>query len=542
MPPITMILRFRDLSTPVGDTIRLHREKIQTHQYAWWGWWAKPEEKIPRQTFSDFTDHMTSNGSLSVLLADSGEKRLYRATISQITVPGGNTSIDSPERDKTPGYYIERTCKTWFKVTAINDCDHSTLESLSYNEVAELIEDPNSSAFANKRIFNFDEMTSRLYRTVYFAQPFDSNQHARHEVKLTASPRQPAVFSLEPRFRPSNYIVHMSDLHFGKSNFPDTDIAGRRSLTSLFAADLAALRMERPAAVIISGDLTWRGGPSEFQEALTFVTTLRSLSGVDPILDLILVPGNHDITWADQSDGKYDPRREVQFSGQDAERNYREFFSRTIGLPANTYLSMGRRYLLRNYVTVDILGLNSCRLEGRNFSGYGYVGLDQITDGADRMGWSEERSTVNYRLAILHHHLVPVSPVEEVAKDHDISLTLDAGQLLYKMQDFGVDVASHGHQHQPFLSSISKPVQKNSAYEPTMPILIHGAGSIGVVRDELGRIGKNSYSIYDFDRKGITVMVRATSNNFDGFDTWSTSRIVRTDDNALIVSKQSTQN
>jgi len=537
-----MILRFRDLSTPVGDTIRLHREKIQTHRYAWWGWWAKPEEKIPRQTFADFTDHIATTGSLSVLLADSGEKLLYRATISQINSPGGNTPIDSPERDKTPGYYIERTCKAWFKVTAIDACDHSDLESLSYNEVSELIEDPNSPAFDNKRIFNFGEMTSRLYRTVYFAQPFDPDQHARHEVKLTASPRQPAVFSLEPRLRPSNYIIHISDLHFGKSNFPDNDIAGgHRSLTSLFAADLAELEMERPAALIISGDLTWRGDPAEFQEALTFVTRLHSLHGVDPLLDLIVVPGNHDITWADQSDGKYDPKREVRYPGPDAERNYRNFFSRTIGVPANTFLSMGRRYLLQNYVTLDVLGLNSCRLEGRNFSGYGYVGLDQITNGASQMEWSKERNTVNYRLAILHHHLVPVSPVEEVATDHDFSLTLDSGQLLYKMQDFGVDVASHGHQHQPFLSSISKPVRKDSAYEPAVPILIQGAGSIGVAREKLGRIGKNSYSIYQFDRKGITVMVRATSDNFDGFDTWSTSRIVRTDDDGLIVSRQSTQ-
>jgi 3',5'-cyclic AMP phosphodiesterase CpdA len=511
------------------------------HQYAWWGWWAKPEERIPRQAFAELTDHIATNGSLGVLLADSGEKLLYRATISQINIPVGNTSIDSPERDKTPDYYIERTCKAWFKVTAINECDHSTLEPLSYNEVAELIEDPNSSAFANKHIFNFGEMISRLYRTVYFAQPFDPNHHAIHEVKLTASPRQPAVFSLEPRIRPSNYIIHISDLHFGKSNFPDIDIAGQRSLASLFAADLAALKMERPAAVIISGDLTWRGDPAEFQEALTFVTRLQSLHGVDTFLDLVIVPGNHDIKWADQSDDKCDLKRLVTYSGPDAERNYRNFFSRTIGVPGNTYLSMGRRYLLQNYVTVDILGLNSCRLEGRDFSGYGYVGLDQIADGASRMGWSEERNTVNYRLAILHHHLVPVSPVEDVATNH-FSLTLDAGQLLYKMQDFGVDVASHGHQHQPFLSSISKPVKKDSAYEPAIPILIHGAGSIGVAREKLGRISKNSYSIYQFDRKGITMMVRATSDNFDGFNTWSTSRIVRTDDGGLIISRQSTQN
>jgi 3',5'-cyclic AMP phosphodiesterase CpdA len=511
---------------------------IAKYGYAWWGWWAKPQEQIPRVVFAHFADLIkgTTPQSLIVYLADSGQSLLWKATITKVEIPAGSDPIDSPESGKTPMYYIARTCKAWFKLTSINPCELSELSALSYEEVPGFIDDPNSKAFDNKRIFSMEEMLGRLHRTIYFVQPFDSAHHTQHEVKLAVSPRQPAVFSRDPRFRPSNYIIHFSDLHFGKSDFPQGDGPLKKSLTSLLGADLTALGKGRPAAVVVSGDLTWKGNPSEFQEALTFVTMLRSVYDLDPFLDVLVIPGNHDITWADQEGEDYDPTSKVHYSGSEAERNYQDFFTRTIGILPNKYLSMGRRYLLQNFVTVDLLGLNSCRVENQAFSGYGYVGLDQLTDGASSMGWSKETSRVTYRMAFLHHHLIPVNPVEESAKNHDYSLTLDAGQLLYKIGELGVDCVGHGHQHQPFLSSISKPVRKDTVYQFTRPTLIHGSGSIGVTREKLGTIGKNAYSIYDFDPDGITLTVRATSDDFKGFEQWSKARLAKTKDFGLVPS------
>jgi len=146
-----MILRFRDLSSAVGDTIRLHREKIDQHGYAWWGWWAKPEEKIPRDVFAHFTDLIRRAGthSLEVYLLDSGERLLYRASIVRIETSPGSDLIDTPEQDKTPNYYVAKTCKTWFKIDSIRDCDTSELSRLSYDEVPGIVDDPTSPAFGN---------------------------------------------------------------------------------------------------------------------------------------------------------------------------------------------------------------------------------------------------------------------------------------------------------------------------------------------------------------------------------------------------------
>jgi 3',5'-cyclic AMP phosphodiesterase CpdA len=70
-------------------------------------------------------------------------------------------------------------------------------------------------------------------------------------------------------------LVHLSDLHFGRVD--------ARLLDPLVAAVEAA----RPDVVVVSGDLTQRAHPSEFEAARAFVARLPS--------PRIIVPGNHDV-------------------------------------------------------------------------------------------------------------------------------------------------------------------------------------------------------------------------------------------------------
>ncbi len=70
-------------------------------------------------------------------------------------------------------------------------------------------------------------------------------------------------------------VAHLSDLHFGEAD-------------PARVAELAAdVRAAAPDAVAISGDLTRRALPREFEAAFTF------LAGLDA--PLLVVPGNHDI-------------------------------------------------------------------------------------------------------------------------------------------------------------------------------------------------------------------------------------------------------
>src|SRR6185312_7752582 len=70
-------------------------------------------------------------------------------------------------------------------------------------------------------------------------------------------------------------LAHVSDLHFGHH---DPKVA------ATLAADLAA---QSPDLVVVSGDLTQRGTPEEFELARAFLDSLAS--------PVFAVPGNHDL-------------------------------------------------------------------------------------------------------------------------------------------------------------------------------------------------------------------------------------------------------
>jgi 3',5'-cyclic AMP phosphodiesterase CpdA len=73
----------------------------------------------------------------------------------------------------------------------------------------------------------------------------------------------------------SRRVAHLSDLHFGEAD-------------PARVAELAAdVRAAAPDAVAISGDLTRRAQPEEFEAAFTFLAGLGA--------PLLVVPGNHDI-------------------------------------------------------------------------------------------------------------------------------------------------------------------------------------------------------------------------------------------------------
>src|SRR5918995_2421310 len=84
--------------------------------------------------------------------------------------------------------------------------------------------------------------------------------------------------SLWCRARMATRILHLSDLHFGRNDKPESIEALGRLVAEA-----------RPELVIASGDLTHRGLRSQHEKASAF---LRGLE-----LPLVTIPGNHDIPY-----------------------------------------------------------------------------------------------------------------------------------------------------------------------------------------------------------------------------------------------------
>ncbi len=71
-------------------------------------------------------------------------------------------------------------------------------------------------------------------------------------------------------------LLHVSDLHFGPQHLPE-----------LSRAVLELARSARPAALVVSGDLTQRAKPKQFRAAADWL--------LDAPCPVAVVPGNHDV-------------------------------------------------------------------------------------------------------------------------------------------------------------------------------------------------------------------------------------------------------
>ena len=513
--PTTMILRFRDLA---AQTIEEHQKVLNAHQLVWWGWWHKPDERSPRQAFADFAGVIEKEGSLPVFLLDSGSKKLYRAVMTGIEPSPTDTPRVSPDPDRTPPYYNKEKYRAWFRFSKIEEARETDLRSYSYDEIDEFSDPNERSSYHNKRVDSIVEILERRHKTIWFLQLYRKG-HRANRISPAVS-RVPENFETSPFVTKSSYLVQISDVHFHPDHHA-FDVTGgdlHLSLANSVIADLRALQSDMPpAAVLLTGDFTWMGTSAEFDLALDFIQRLQSAFDLKPE-QLVVLPGNHDIQWSSQDPATYDPKQPVSLPAEQAENNYRDFVTKATGFAPDPYLSMGRRYILGNYLALDVVALNSCRLEQRHFAGFGFVQRRQLEDAASRMGWhKDDVPRVHYRLLTLHHHVVPIVPAEEIKQlDPSYSLTLDAGQITYAAFRYGVDLILHGHQHHPFSGSLARPPHQDD-FQVGRSLAIHGAGSAGVKRAHIGPGGRNSYSVLTFSETGVEVQVRSTSSNEQGF-------------------------
>lgn len=124
----------------------------------------------------------------------------------------------------------------------------------------------------------------------------------------------PALESGEPRPAPAiRRLLHLSDLHFGAR---DQAIVSYAQL----AADLHSQGVDRLDGLIVSGDLVNRADPAEYDAARRFLDLVMSGFAVSPA-QVVLVPGNHDVSWPVSEDA-YRPCRKSRYTGTLAPGSY----------------------------------------------------------------------------------------------------------------------------------------------------------------------------------------------------------------------------
>ena len=512
--PDTMILRFRDLSTAPGDTLRLHADKITEHGYVWWGWWAKAGERVPSQVFGALLQKARGDDGLPLWLFDSGREQLHAATLSDIVWDHAFEPIVAPEdATATPAYYNQggqARYLAWFKLTAIDlgpETDLSAiLDQHSYVQVDEFFTHRSSrfSAFYGKRIYSLAELRQQE-RTIWFirrAKPADP----RHEIMLLdARTASPSHFPEQFQQSPSLNLLWLSDVHFsvdGHHAFPTAPTTTAKPLGDRVEQACRRHGIENLGGIILSGDLAWRAEADEFAQAHALLRRLQTWSGVENY-QIVVCPGNHDVKFSDQPQERDVP---VGPAPGAATAGYGDFYSELFYLAPNQWLSCGRRFLLGNAVPVEIVSLNSSLLwqSPGLFQGQGFVGEDQLENAAVAMGWSTGVTGPRpLRIAVVHHHLLPVIFREEPVAGRSYSTVLDAEALVRWLINHEVRVVLHGHMHTPFYTVLERPLRFGE--EGSHRIHVFGMGSSGVESGHLGEVPENMFGVLRFTGKALTV-------------------------------------
>lgn len=530
----TLILRFRDLVTSIGDTIRLHQEIIAEHptEAVWWGWWAKPGEQCPRDLLR-LKVKISKENFLTVYLFDSGQCKLFKAKMTDISAMAGKHACPSPHNTRTPKYYAGQKYDVWFEFSEIEEVGEQVLSRFSYSDKIKdfFVEGAQFKIFENKQISSFRELQAQD-RTIWFVDEFSKTMHSTHEVILSnANISVPSIFPKRPVDISNGKIVWFSDLHFDENEkyhqFNKHDYIKLDNLINeKIVSNDKVLDVE---ALIVSGDLTWKATKKEFESAEVFLENLCSVKKLN-IDGIGICPGNHDVSFSDSYDPavkdaleKYHEMQQGSGSLTNAEwdllvatpvhskskANYEEFFKKITGVNPNEYLSMGKRYLIKNQKVVDVCFLNSNSLQQHKlaFQGQGFVGSEQLVDAEDQMGWKTNRKIKGgYRVVVLHHNLFPVNFTNVPYISAPSGLVYDTQSIFKWCFDNGVDLILHGHTHERFASKITRKFD-----DQNKSLWVVGLGSTGVIKEHL--VGKNEFAELDFNNDRIEVVFYNITDN-----------------------------
>lgn len=514
----TIILRFRDLVTPTGETIQKHQDIITSKGSVCWGWWAKPDERVSSEFLLIQRYLATSHKELRIFLFDSGQSKIYEANLAHVYLNG--TVIPCPNKEKSPEYYSEQQYNLWFEFTSITECDEREIYNHSYSgKVTDFFEDKTMfSVFEGKKISSLRELKYQD-RTIWFIDDFDPKQHATHEILLSnANVSIPGVFPKRPIDLNSGKVIWFSDIHFDEDNSKHQFSQFNQTELSKIIINKQELEID---GLIVSGDLTWKATAEEFKMSAAFFEDICSVKRIN--IDAIgFCPGNHDVSFSRTLPNDVKQALESYHESQMGEKviseidwnvlvgravqpeykdNYKQFFNSIVGTNPNEYLSMGKRFLIKNQKIVDFCFLNSNHLQQHKvaFQGQGFVGINQLNDASKEMNWDgNEKISGGFRVVVLHHNLYPVNYTSVPYVSVPASLVYDTEAIMKWCFKHGVDLILHGHTHERFVTKVTRKMSGTSK-----SIWIVGLGSSGVISSHL--VGNNEFAELDFNDDTIKI-------------------------------------
>ncbi len=248
-------------------------------------------------------------------------------------------------------------------------------------------------------------------------------------------------------------LAHLSDPHFGRIE------------RATVQATIVAVTRARPDVVVVSGDLTQRAKPREFQEVRRFLDALPSPQ--------IVVPGNHDVPFYNVLARALHPLRNYQrYINKDLEPSYSD-------------------------EEIAIVGINTAR--SFTFKG-GRINRQQVATTCARLEAAGENRT---RIVVSHHPF----DLSETPELH--GLVGRADMALAGFASCHVDIILCGHLH---VSGSGQSAPHDDL--PGYPVLVIHAGTATSTRTR-GEL--NSFNIIQVDRSFVSIQCLTWNRMQDSF-------------------------
>jgi len=234
-------------------------------------------------------------------------------------------------------------------------------------------------------------------------------------------------------------LVHISDLHCGPKFKEEVLLEAIDEINEL-----------NPEVVVVTGDLTEDGLIEEFREAKRYLALIKCKH-------LIVGSGNHD--------------------------------ARTTG-----YLLLPKFFGNPSSVTqvdnVAIIMLNSSRPDRDD----GEIGYNQGLWMKSQL----ENCKDSFKIVALHHHLIPVPDT-----GMERNIVSDAGDFLWTLTKYDVNLVLCGHRHRPWLWTLGK-------------LMILHAGTVSTNR--FRGFYQNTYNIIEIKNNTVTAKLKVVGGQECPFD------------------------
>jgi 3',5'-cyclic AMP phosphodiesterase CpdA len=276
--------------------------------------------------------------------------------------------------------------------------------------------------------------------------------------------------------RKEHYLLHLSDLHMEsiQPELRDSIVEGKKEhkLATKIVTDIKSnFSQDPPLAVIISGDLTLEAKHGEFDNAKSFLISLSRMFDQPKLTDfLFLVPGNHDISWGEQYN---------EYSKENFNTFYKSLYDNGSNVDVTYHDGVFKKILIDHGIV--FYGLNSACQESWNHPGVGYIDDFQTSFLEKDIQENRDEYSGLLKIAVLHHHLLPVCNYEFNDKPKETySILTNADAVLQKLAHLNFSLVLHGHRHHYNHAIVKKysksPTETNQIR--SNPIAVIGGGSL----------------------------------------------------------------